>query len=240
MMQRGVRAVAEGKGLDYYLSLPYSVRLTRRSEDGDTFYVAEIPDLPGCMSDGKTEQEALNMVEEAKRLWLEAALKDGLDIPEPRDYLDFSGKFVLRLPRALHRNLALQANELGVSLNQYVVHLLSEATAVQKATRELQDAFARESWSLRAKWTALAARLVSEIRNVYTRLEMLETRRGFGIAVQPEAMAANTILFNITSQTQGRVLVPANSMGGETEWLEDWFEAFKGFPWTQALVEAKQ
>ncbi len=60
------------------------------------------------------------MIHEAMELWLEVSLEDGLPIPEPRNLDDFSGKFVVRVPRSLHRALVESAEQEGVSLNQYV------------------------------------------------------------------------------------------------------------------------
>jgi antitoxin HicB len=55
---------------------------TLSAEDGGGF-VATVPDLPGCMSDGETPQEALANVDDAIRAWIEAALDLGHSIPEP-------------------------------------------------------------------------------------------------------------------------------------------------------------
>ncbi len=48
-------------------------------EDG--YWVAEVPSLPGCISQGKTYDEALINIEEAIELWIEGALADGEAIP---------------------------------------------------------------------------------------------------------------------------------------------------------------
>jgi antitoxin HicB len=45
--------------------------------------IATIPDLPGCMAVGNTKQEALELIEDARRSWIEASLKRGLPIPQP-------------------------------------------------------------------------------------------------------------------------------------------------------------
>lgn len=52
------------------------------AEDGGGFS-ASVPDLPGCMSDGGTPQEALANVEDAIRTWIEAARDLGHAVPEP-------------------------------------------------------------------------------------------------------------------------------------------------------------
>jgi antitoxin HicB len=60
------------------------------------------------------------MIQEAMSLWLEVALEEGLPIPEPRPDEAYSGKFVVRVPRSLHRELVEMAEHEGVSLNQYI------------------------------------------------------------------------------------------------------------------------
>ena len=67
------------KDLAYYLSLYYTVELTQT----ETGWFVKIPLLEGCMSQGDTRAEALEMIDEAKELWLETALEEGIPIPEP-------------------------------------------------------------------------------------------------------------------------------------------------------------
>jgi|SRR5208337_169656 len=111
------------RDLKHYLALPYAIEIIPDEEGG---YIAAIPDLPGCMSSGNTVEAALRGLEEVKELWLEGRIEAGEEIPEPTKLEDFSGKFVLRIPRSLHRTLDREAREQGVSLNQYVLHILSE------------------------------------------------------------------------------------------------------------------
>jgi predicted RNase H-like HicB family nuclease len=49
-------------------------------EDG--YFVAEVPSLPGCISQGKTRQEALENIQEAIELYIESLIQDGEIIPE--------------------------------------------------------------------------------------------------------------------------------------------------------------
>jgi antitoxin HicB len=64
-------------------SLKYAVLVSPLSvEDGGGF-LATVPDLPGCMSDGETPQEAITNVQDAINSWLEAARDLGRDIPQP-------------------------------------------------------------------------------------------------------------------------------------------------------------
>ena len=51
-------------------------------EDGGGF-IATVPDLPGCMSDGETSEEALTNVQGAIEAWIEAAQDMGHKVPKP-------------------------------------------------------------------------------------------------------------------------------------------------------------
>ena len=59
------------------------------SEQDKTF-LAEIPELPGCMADGKTYREALTKAEIIISEWLETAQELGREIPAPRGRLKFA------------------------------------------------------------------------------------------------------------------------------------------------------
>jgi predicted RNase H-like HicB family nuclease len=50
----------------------------------DAAFVAEVPELPGCMAHGDSQESALANVKEAMQLWLETAKEFGDPIPEPR------------------------------------------------------------------------------------------------------------------------------------------------------------
>jgi len=56
----------------------------------DQSFVAEVPELPGCMADGTTYQEALANVEVVIRQWLDTARELGRSIPEPKGRLIYA------------------------------------------------------------------------------------------------------------------------------------------------------
>jgi antitoxin HicB len=114
---------ANKKKLTYYLGLSYPVTHVE-TEDG---VAAWLPDLPGCITQGDTVEEALENVADAKRAWLETALNRGVDIPLPGHAREYSGKLLLRMARTLHRALSEKAEKEGVSLNQYITYLLADA-----------------------------------------------------------------------------------------------------------------
>ena len=71
------------KSLDHYLSLPYEHTVTREAcSDGAHCFVARVRALPGCESHGDTPDDALKNLEDAKRLYLESMLADGLTPPD--------------------------------------------------------------------------------------------------------------------------------------------------------------
>ena len=120
------------KPLDFYLKLKYPVTLIPAEEGG---YAVEIEDLPGCYSQGETVEEAIEMIEEARKLWMESMYEDGQEIPLPSNQVEYSGKFNVRVPASLHRKLHKLAVKEGVSLNQYVVYALSHTAGVAEAKR---------------------------------------------------------------------------------------------------------
>jgi predicted RNase H-like HicB family nuclease len=56
----------------------------------DTCYLAEVPELPGCMADGETLSEVTEAVNESIRLWIEVNKDRGIEIPEPKGRLMFA------------------------------------------------------------------------------------------------------------------------------------------------------
>ena len=47
-------------------------------------YIAEVPELPGCIADGETPEAALAMAQEVIQIWIDTAREDGWPIPEPK------------------------------------------------------------------------------------------------------------------------------------------------------------
>jgi predicted RNase H-like HicB family nuclease len=63
--------------------MKYRIHIRPLSEDEGGGYLATVPDLPGCQSDGETPEEAVVNVQDAIRCWIEASRKHGLPVPEP-------------------------------------------------------------------------------------------------------------------------------------------------------------
>jgi len=131
-----MKAAIERKPLEYYLGLKYPITLYIAPEGG---FAVEIEDLPGCISQGETAEEAMEMIEEARQLWLESAYEDGLDISLPREDREYSGKFNVRFPKSLHRRLDQMADREGVSLNQFLVSMLSRAVGLDESWKKVKS-----------------------------------------------------------------------------------------------------
>jgi antitoxin HicB len=102
---------------------PFEIR-PLSEEDGGGFLIT-FPDLPGCMSDGETPEEAIREGRDAFRCWMLAHIEDGRPVPLPNSGGE-PGKFVQRLPKSLHAKLAARAKQEGVSLNTLVLAFIAE------------------------------------------------------------------------------------------------------------------
>lgn len=119
----------------------YRILLSPVAEGDTVEWAAEVPELQGCLSYGATPEEALSNIKDAQVAWVDAASEAGWELPEEaRDTTEYSGKFTLRVPKSLHRHLANMAYLESVSLNQYILHLLSSTVRDRSTftTGELQ------------------------------------------------------------------------------------------------------
>ncbi|MCL2277175.1 MAG: type II toxin-antitoxin system HicB family antitoxin [Treponema sp.] len=108
-----------------YLERPYHIVAQHITDESGSYYFATVREFDGCMSHGDTYAEAFENIQMAMAGWIEAKIEGGFPIPEPIDDNQYSGKFVLRLPKSLHARLVHEAEQEGVSLNQYALYRLS-------------------------------------------------------------------------------------------------------------------
>ena len=76
-----IETLPQVKDIDYYLSLSYPILLVYDSEDD--YWIARIPDLPGCTSDGSCPNEAVENVRDAQQAWIDVCLERGHEVPLP-------------------------------------------------------------------------------------------------------------------------------------------------------------
>lgn len=113
------------KKVDEYMKLPYNYIIQPINDESGNYYYARVLEFDGCQSTGETFNEAYENIKDAMRGWIETKLENGYEVPLPIGYEDFSGKFVVRIPKSLHYKLAVEAEQEGVSLNQYALYKLS-------------------------------------------------------------------------------------------------------------------
>lgn len=112
------------KTIDDYMKKAYRMEIVEDKDEGGL--IVTYPDLPGCISCGETIESAVANAIDAKEVWLEAAIEEGIEINEPDSLDDYSGQFKLRIPKSLHKSLAEHSQREGISMNQYCVYLLSK------------------------------------------------------------------------------------------------------------------
>jgi predicted HicB family RNase H-like nuclease len=115
-----------------YLKKPYA-RMVFPESDGS--FRGEILEFPGCVAIGDNPADALENVEETAVDWINAALEQGQNIPEPMESAGFSGKLVLRMPKGLHKKAAQFAEREDVSLNQFIVTCVAEHVGMRASPR---------------------------------------------------------------------------------------------------------
>lgn len=164
--------------LKEYLALRYTVVL-RRDAEGD--FVAKVEELPGCSAHGKTRDEALENLDEAKALWIQDCLENGDPVPLPiEDDALPSGKWLQRVPRKLHRKLQNLSRKEGVSLNLYVTSLLAEAVGERNEDPEERNRIHPED-ALVAAWSGQFQRENVESRRAHWRfLDVTPASKPFG------------------------------------------------------------
>ena len=133
------RRVKEKKGIEYYTQLPYSILLHQVEDEGKKYWIAEVPELPGCKSHGSTVEEAAESVEEAKKDWIADSLEKGEDVPVPVERDRYSGRMLVRMSRSLHRALSLMAESEKLSLNQLIVTILAKEIGRLSVLNRVED-----------------------------------------------------------------------------------------------------
>jgi len=101
----------------------YTYRVTWSEEDNE--YVGLCAEFPSLSWLSKTPESALKGIRNVVAEIINDMKANGEEIPQPIANKNYSGKFMVRLPPEVHRNLAIQAAESGVSINRLVSSRLS-------------------------------------------------------------------------------------------------------------------
>jgi len=101
----------------------YTYRITWSEDDGE--YVGLCAEFPSLSWLSQSPEAALKGIRKVVEEVIADMMKNGESIPEPIASKHFSGKFMVRIPPDIHRQLAIQAAEAGVSLNRLASAKLS-------------------------------------------------------------------------------------------------------------------
>jgi predicted HicB family RNase H-like nuclease len=104
----------------------YTYRVTWSVEDDQ--FVATCPEFPSLSWLADTQDDALHGLAALIAEVVDDLRADGEPVPEPLSSRAFSGKFNLRVGAQLHRKLAMEAAEEHLSLNQYILRRLTNAS----------------------------------------------------------------------------------------------------------------
>jgi antitoxin HicB len=103
---------------------PFEVRPLSSEEGGG--YLISFPDFAECMSDGESVDEAIENGRDALKATIAALKSKKLPVPAPNSGGVASGKFVARVPKTVHAQLATRARAEGVSLNALVLTFIAQ------------------------------------------------------------------------------------------------------------------
>jgi antitoxin HicB len=116
----------------------YAIEIRPLKKDEGGGFLVTFPDLPGCMADGKSMEEAIIEGKDAFSCWMDAQKEWGREYPQPMAQ-GTSGKFVQRLPKSLHAKLVRRAKQEGVSLNTLVLALIAEGIGKREGERSSRN-----------------------------------------------------------------------------------------------------
>ena len=86
----------------------------------DGVFIGRVTEFPSLAAHGSTQEKALREIRTVVGYVLEDLAQDGAEIPVPLGKRTFSGKLNLRMPKELHRRLAVESEIQGVSLNSLI------------------------------------------------------------------------------------------------------------------------
>lgn len=103
----------------------------------DKGYIATIPGIQGLSAFGATREDALSELNIAAGGYFESLKKSGRSFPSVEKVTHYSGQIRLRMPKSLHAALSSGAQNEGVSLNTYIITLLSEKHTEKKLLKKI-------------------------------------------------------------------------------------------------------
>ena len=113
----------------------YTLVVRKEQSGGQEAWVARVSELPGCVAAEGTAEAAVQHVLSSIDAYVQVQRERGRPVPPPAN--DPSGRFVIRVPKWVHRELKAQAEADGISLNQHVAAILAYWAGYGVAPREV-------------------------------------------------------------------------------------------------------
>jgi len=117
---------------------PFEMRPLSTEEGGGD--LISFPDFAQCISDGQTVDEAIENGRDALKATIAALKSKKLSVPTPNSGGVASGKFVARVPKTVHAQLATRARVEGVSLNALVLTFIAQGLGGSGSKARVRDA----------------------------------------------------------------------------------------------------
>lgn len=114
---RNEAAAHHYKAEDYFYSVMWS--------EEDQAFIGRVVEFPSLAAHGDTQEAALQEVRAVTQYAIEDLEESGERVPTPLSKRTYSGKLNVRMPKHLHRQLATEAEQQGVSLNQWIAAKLA-------------------------------------------------------------------------------------------------------------------
>jgi predicted HicB family RNase H-like nuclease len=106
--------------------------------DEDNGFIATIPGIKALSAFGVKREKALSELKIAAEAYFKALEEAGKPSPLPEKIVSYSGQLRLRMPKSLHAALSNGAEDEGISLNTYIVTLLSERHIGKKLLKKIE------------------------------------------------------------------------------------------------------
>lgn len=128
----------------------YSILIRMRTFEEEECYEAKVLEFPDLIEYADTHEEAYELIIDAIETTQIIFTEKNKEIPVPSTIIDdsYSGRVTLRMPKELHKNIAISANQDGASLNQYLVFLLSFYQGYNSSINQVKDSIEKMQSSI--------------------------------------------------------------------------------------------
>lgn len=118
----------------------YNITIRRGNFEDEECFEARVKELPDLSEYADSYEDAYQLAIDAIRTTAEVLAEKGRGLPQPQVIADdYSGRITLRLPKSLHRAMVEASIEEAISLNQYVVNVLSYFSGYATGWRQGHD-----------------------------------------------------------------------------------------------------